>query len=556
VIDAVAEMLQDQLDMSIREGFDSMNKHKYTYSITVTAATLARYLVKDWQKFTDGLKQGSLFDGKSEGEQVTEELLQVTGASDLEGAMRMAADQGCKENLTVTIIHGIWSGIFKDYNIDITDFSGTPGTYVEINLAIGLVNAAGQTTRNDKIVPYNLVNTCTKEFFTKSKRSAWNWLQQKGVSGAQKGKKAPKSDAGTLRNIGAASTSSMPTRKAHGKAQAWQGSAEIHSAGKYQTTVAQMALTKMLDKAEKVSLRGKWGTDINNAIGSVEKQFRDYLEKEFDVKQYRDANTKFFDEEIVINLHATDAKGNSEFAKGKYDVPGIKKKMESHGKLIATNLAKQLGIKKNTDRWKDMQASKPRSQIMEAQVRKLLIEKLLKVKGTRPDFRLKVNKKLLQEALKDAKLNRSKKGTKLTSKKKKEKQKITTAKAGAAVAYRGKKSKGKSVDTARTGPSPIALRNMLNEALPQLVASKMTGAPTLQYRTGRFANSARVENVVVGPRGGVSVDYTYQRDPYETFEPGNKQGSTYRDPKRLIGGSIRELAIGILGKQPTTIRRT
>ena len=84
----------------------------------------------------------------------------------------------------------------------------------------------------------------------------------------------------------------------------------------------------------------------------------------------------------------------------------------------------------------------------------------------------------------------------------------------------------------------------------------MTGPPTLQYRTGRFANSARVEKVTVGPRGGIGIDYTYMRNPYETFEPGNKQGSTYRDPKRLIGQSIREIATGILGRAPHSIRRT
>ena len=98
-------------------------------------------------------------------------------------------------------------------------------------------------------------------------------------------------------------------------------------------------------------------------------------------------------------------------------------------------------------------------------------------------------------------------------------------------------------------------RNLLNAQLPELVASKMT-QPALQYRTGRFANSARVENVNIGPRGGIGVDYTYMRDPYETFEPGNKQGSTQRDPRKIIGASIRELAMGILGRQPTTIRRT
>ena len=87
-----------------------------------------------------------------------------------------------------------------------------------------------------------------------------------------------------------------------------------------------------------------------------------------------------------------------------------------------------------------------------------------------------------------------------------------------------------------------------------MVASKMT-SPALRFRTGRFANSARVENVDVGPRGGIGIDYTYMRDPYETFEPGNKMGSTTRDPRKIIGASIRELATSILGRQPSTLRR-
>ena len=80
-------------------------------------------------------------------------------------------------------------------------------------------------------------------------------------------------------------------------------------------------------------------------------------------------------------------------------------------------------------------------------------------------------------------------------------------------------------------------------------------SPALQYRTGRFANSTRIENLVVGPRGGIHIDYTYMRAPYETFEPGGKQGSVQRDPRKLIGKSIREISVGILGKQPTTLRR-
>ena len=45
-------------------------------------------------------------------------------------------------------------------------------------------------------------------------------------------------------------------------------------------------------------------------------------------------------------------------------------------------------------------------------------------------------------------------------------------------------------------------------------------APALVYRTGRFAKSAEVTDVTVGPRGGTVIDYTYMKDPYQTFEPG------------------------------------
>ena len=76
--------------------------------------------------------------------------------------------------------------------------------------------------------------------------------------------------------------------------------------------------------------------------------------------------------------------------------------------------------------------------------------------------------------------------------------------------------------------------------LPQAVAMKMQ-PPALRYRTGRFANSARVTQVMQGPRGGLQADYTYMRDPYETFEPGGKMGSRQRDPRRIIGQTIREI---------------
>ena len=79
--------------------------------------------------------------------------------------------------------------------------------------------------------------------------------------------------------------------------------------------------------------------------------------------------------------------------------------------------------------------------------------------------------------------------------------------------------------------------------------------PALRNRTGRFRQSAEVTNVTIGPRGGTDIDYTYMRDPYQVFEPGGKMGSRNRDPRKLIGGTVREIAIQITGNKFIRTRR-
>lgn len=49
----------------------------------------------------------------------------------------------------------------------------------------------------------------------------------------------------------------------------------------------------------------------------------------------------------------------------------------------------------------------------------------------------------------------------------------------------------------------------------------------------------------------MQIDYTYMKYPYQTFEPGFAQGSTFRDPRLLIGQSIRELATQIMNEKFT-----
>lgn len=65
----------------------------------------------------------------------------------------------------------------------------------------------------------------------------------------------------------------------------------------------------------------------------------------------------------------------------------------------------------------------------------------------------------------------------------------------------------------------------------------------LNYRTGRFAASAKVETMSENRQGMITAFYRYMKNPYQTFEPGFKQGTPKtRDPRLLISQSIREIA--------------
>jgi len=93
----------------------------------------------------------------------------------------------------------------------------------------------------------------------------------------------------------------------------------------------------------------------------------------------------------------------------------------------------------------------------------------------------------------------------------------------------------------KTAASPINLLAILNAKLPEYVARNMI-FPALRYRTGRFANSVRAIDVQQTNKGFPSIGYTYQKYPYQTFEPGFAQGTPERDPRTLIDKSIREIA--------------
>lgn len=124
----------------------------------------------------------------------------------------------------------------------------------------------------------------------------------------------------------------------------------------------------------------------------------------------------------------------------------------------------------------------------------------------------------------------------------------------------GKKGQGgKKVDPGfRMDKEGILIKDMINNLLPRAIQQNM-GTPRLNNRTGRFSKSAKVDNVLVGPRGGLYIGYTYPQRPYGVFEPGHGRtpwANQYRDPRHIIGMSIRQIvAVNMRGQAVTSLTR-
>ena len=108
-----------------------------------------------------------------------------------------------------------------------------------------------------------------------------------------------------------------------------------------------------------------------------------------------------------------------------------------------------------------------------------------------------------------------------------------------AMTLRTRKAKRRATDSAAA--RPLQMMVMINKELPQTIKANMN-LPALENRTGRFAESVKVVDAVQTRQGFPSFGYTYQKNPYQTFEPGFAQGSPERDPRALISRSIREIA--------------
>lgn len=106
-----------------------------------------------------------------------------------------------------------------------------------------------------------------------------------------------------------------------------------------------------------------------------------------------------------------------------------------------------------------------------------------------------------------------------------------------------KRGKIKTKTTRNEALSVKEIIPFINAQLAETVEANM-GSPALNYRTGRFAESARVVRATETAKGYPSLEYTYQLYPYQFFESssGSKWASIDRDPRTLIDRSIREIA--------------
>ena len=105
----------------------------------------------------------------------------------------------------------------------------------------------------------------------------------------------------------------------------------------------------------------------------------------------------------------------------------------------------------------------------------------------------------------------------------------------------------------KQGQNLAKMQTAINRRLPAEVRRNM-GRPALINRTGRFSDSAELVRLKQGPNT-IMGDYTYQLNPYETFEnTGEREWPAGYNPKTLIAKSIRNLAVGMT-TQKFTLRR-
>lgn len=95
----------------------------------------------------------------------------------------------------------------------------------------------------------------------------------------------------------------------------------------------------------------------------------------------------------------------------------------------------------------------------------------------------------------------------------------------------------------------LKLANLLNILIKQEAADIMknrTHGNTLNFRTGRLANSGRITSLNTNTG---SIYFQYQMAPYSVFEKGGKKHKPGRDPRNIFGNAIAEALSKLLSQK-------
>ena len=151
--------------------------------------------------------------------------------------------------------------------------------------------------------------------------------------------------------------------------------------------------------------------------------------------------------------------------------------------------------------------------------------------------------KMMAESIAGQKLTKTAKNTTLlnkTSKKVEKRKKVSVV----SKSTRMRQDAGKGLVVSET--SLDILLSLLNANLTQKIKENMGDGlrrDVLNLRTGRFAESVKVERLSESRAGMITAFYSYMKNPYATFSDGGAQSSPRsRDPKLLISKSIHEIA--------------
>jgi hypothetical protein len=163
------------------------------------------------------------------------------------------------------------------------------------------------------------------------------------------------------------------------------------------------------------------------------------------------------------------------------------------------------------------------------------------IKKTRKEILQPFQKIGATVSAKNLKVNEKSSVNRKTSTAKGVKAKRSSKRAGNAAlpaALKARKAKAES-----SAAQPLHLIGLINKQLPDTVRKNMR-EPALVNRSGRFADSTKVTDIIQTPKGYPSIGYTYRRNPYQVFEEGSSGNWSNgdRDPRDLIDKSIREIA--------------